>query len=221
MLPRPGDGPLEAALELWRELLPPDCGLQVCAADRASKIDSWLEASQGPRLTWVGPRHRQVMRELGIEVESVLRGESALTEELTLRHAGQVRKQAKAMEVELEQGLASLKAAVQIETPGLLGSWNRYRRAARKAAADFRRANERFDRNRKGIRGNRLHALAQGLRPHEGEQEDSIGLLGAMALFRLQPSRAVEHLNVFHDAVAQGSAIVFIQAGISASRPLS
>jgi hypothetical protein len=150
-----------------------------------------------------------------------MRGEAALTEELTLRHAGQVRKQAKSMETALEQGLRSLKSAVQTEAPGLLGSWNRYRRAARKAAAEFRRANERFDRNRKGIRGNRLHALAQGLRPHEGEQEDSLGLLCAMALFRLQPSWAVEQLSVFHDAVAQGSAIVFIRTGISASRPLS
>ena len=221
LLPRPGDGPLAAALELWRDLLPTDSGLRVEAAGSESSIDIWLEPSEGLQLTWVGPRHQQVMRELGIEVESVMRGEAALKEELTLRHAGQVRKQAKAMEVALEQGLASLKASVQSEAPGLLGSWNRYRRAARKAAAEFRRSNERFDRNRKGIRGNRLHALAQGLRPHEGEQEDSLGLLCAVALFRLQPSRAVEHLSVFHDAVEQASAIVFIRTGISASPPLS
>jgi hypothetical protein len=221
LMPRPGDRPVDAALELWQSLLPSACGLQVCVAGSEAKIDAWLDPAQGPRLTWVGPRHQQVMRELGIEVESVMRGETALTEELTLRHAGQVRSQAKAMEAELERGLASLKAAVQSEAPGLLGSWNRYRRAARKAAAEFRRSNERFDRNRKGIRGNRLHALAQGLRPHEGEQENSLGLLCAMALFRLQAARAVEHLDVFHDALKQGSAIVFIRAGISASPPLS
>lgn len=221
LLPRPGDGPMEAALELWQELLPSATGLQVCAAGSEPPVDAWLDPELGPQLTWVGPRHQQAMRELGIEVESVMRGETALTEELTVRHAGQVRKQAKTMEAQLEQGLASLKAAVNLETPGLLGSWNRYRRAARKAAAEFRRSNERFDRNRKGIRGNRLHALAQGLRPHEEEQEDSLGLLCAMALFRLQPMQAVEQLEVFHDALAHGYAVVFIRAGISASPPLS
>ena len=221
LMPRPGDRPVEAALELWRDLLPAACGLEICEAGKEASIDVWLDPAMGPKLTWVGPRHQQVMRELGIEVESVMRGETALTEELTLRHAGQARRQAKAMEAELEQGLAALKKAVQVEAPGLLGSWNRYRRAARKAAAEFRRANERFDRNRKGIRGNRLHALAQGLRPHEGDQEESLGLACAMALFRLQPSRAVEHLNMFHGAIEQGSAVVFIRTGISAPPPLS
>lgn len=221
LLPRPGDGPIEAALELWRELMPTSCGLQIEVAGSEAPIDAWLQAEAGASLTWVAPRHQRVMRELGIEVESVMQGEPALLEELSLRHAGRVRDQAKAMEVELEQGLTALKAAVRQETPGLLGSWNRYRRAARKAAAEFRRSNERFDRNRKGIRGNRLHALAQGLRPHEGEQEDSLGLLCAIALFRLQPTWAVEQLDVFHGASPQAPAIVFIRAGISASPPLS
>lgn len=220
-LPRPGDSPLEAALELWADLFPAELGLAVLAPGAEGEIDAWLQAEEGPKLTWVGPRHQQAMRELGIQVESVMAGETALTAELTLRHAGQVRKQAKAMELQLDEGLASLKAAVKTETPGLLGSWNRYRRAARKAAAEFRRANERFDRNRKGIHGNRLHALAQGLRPHEAEQEDHLGLLCAIALFRLQPTRAVEHLNVFHGLAAQGQGIVFIGAGISASQSLS
>jgi hypothetical protein len=221
LMPRPGDGPMDAALELWQQLFPSDCGLHVCASGSEGCIDGWLDPALGPRLTWVGPRHQQAMHELGIEVESVMAGEVALTAELTLRHAGLVRSHAKTMEAQLDQGLAALKSAVQSEAPGLLGSWNRYRRAAHKAAAEFRRSNERFDRNRKGIRGNRLHALAQGLRPHEGEQEESLGLLCAMALFRLQPSRAVEHLNVFHDASKQGHLVVFIRAGISASPPLS
>lgn len=217
LLPRPGDTPLEAALELWQQLLRTLPQLEVRAADDAPDACEELTHAGVPEVVWVSPRHRQAMRELGVSLEVVLAGEAALKDELAQRDTGEVRRLAKRMEAELDAGLAALREAILRESPGMLGSWNRYRRAGRKAAAEFRRGSERFERNRKGIRGSRLHALAQGLRPHDQSQQDFIGLVCATALFHLEPDRAaVEHEEVFHDPSPQGYCIVHLGAGISA-----
>ena len=217
LLPRPGDSPLEAALELWQQLLAGVPGVRVIAAAALEQEVECLDPTDGPEIVWIGPRHQQAMRELGVPVEVVLAGEAALKDELAQRQSGEVPRRAKQLESELDAGLAGLREAITEESPGLLGSWNRYRRAARKAMAEFRRARDRFERNRKGIRGNRLHALAQGLRPHDQAQEDFLGLVCAMALFRLEPEQAaVEHREVFHDPIPQRPALVFLGAGISA-----
>ena len=218
LLPRPGDTPLEAALELWQQLFAALPRFEVRAADEAPSGAEELDPNEAPEVVWVSPRHRQAMRELGVPLEVVLAGEAALKDELAQRDTGEVRRLAKNMEAEMDAGLAALREAIQRESPGMLGSWNRYRRAGRKAAAEFRRASERFERNRKGIRGNRLHALAQGLRPHDLAQQDYLGLVCAVALFHLKPERAaVEHQNVFHDPDQQAPCIVNLGAGISAS----
>ena len=218
LLPRPGDTPMEAALELWQQLFARLPQVEVRDATAAPENCEELAHADVPEVVWVSPRHRQAMRELGVSLEVVLAGEAALKDQLAQRDTGDVRRLAKRMEAELDAGLAALREAILRESPGMLGSWNRYRRAGRKAAAEFRRGSERFERNRKGIRGSRLHALAQGLRPHDRAQQDYLGLVCAAALFHLEPERAaVEHKDVFHDPVPQAQRIVNLGAGISAS----
>lgn len=218
LLPRPGDSPLEATIELWEQLFEALPNYHICAVEQAPHDGVFLDPADVPEVVWVSPRHRQAMHELGVPLEVVLAGESALKDELAQRDTGEVRRIAKRMEVQLDADLAALKEAIAQQSPGMLGSWNRYRRASRKAAAEFRRASERFERNRKGIRGSRLHALAQGLRPHDRSQQDYLGLVCAVALFHLEPARAaVEHSEVFHAPCAQAPCIVNLRAGISAS----
>ncbi|MCH2101020.1 MAG: hypothetical protein MK209_03760 [Planctomycetes bacterium] len=217
LLPRPGDTPLEASLELWRDLFAAVPHIEVLAAANLPPGAEEVCLGEVPEVVLVSSRHRQAMRELGVPIEVVLAGEAALKDELAQRDVGDVRRLSNRMGVELETNLAALHTAILRESPGMLGSWNRYRRAGRKAAAEFRRASERFERNRKGIRGSRLHALAQGLCPHGLPQQDHIGLVCAIALFHLEPAlTAVEHKTVFHGAAEQAPHIVNIGAGISA-----
>lgn len=218
LLPRPGDTPMEAAMELWQQLFAALPQMEIRPASDASANCEELAHADVPEVIWVSPRHRRAMHELGVSLEVVLAGEAALKDELAQRDTGEVRRLAKRMEAEFDAGLAALREAVLQESPGMLGSWNRYRRAGRKAAAEFRRGSERFERNRKGIRGGRLHALAQGLRPHDCSQQDYLGLACAAALFHLEPERAaVEHGKVFHGALEQDYCVVNIGTGISAS----
>jgi hypothetical protein len=222
LLPRPDESLIEAAEDWWGELLGEHVDLLRLDLQEAPSDVAWLDRDAIPELLWVGPRHQRAMQELAVPIEIVLQGEAALKDELAGRHRGQIGSLAKQLDRQLDKGLAQLKAAIEAESPGMLGSWSRFRRAARKASAEFRRASDRFERNRRGIRGNRLHALAQGLRPHDGRQEDYLGLVCAMALFRLDPRAAVvEHEKVFHDTHAQPPNLVLIGAGISASGSLS
>lgn len=225
LLPRPEESLLDAALELWSDLLPIEqLGVELSLETADASHQDWPTVEQldtAGEVLWLSARHRQTMRELGIELELLLQGEDELLQSMKERDHGTTRATAKRMHQELEAGLRELRTAIREESPGLLGSWNRYRRAAMEAASDFSKAAERFERNRKGIRGSRLHALAQAVRPGGASQEQGLSLLCAMALFRLQPSDAVEQIDMFHGPQEQHPKVVFSGIGISAPRSLS
>lgn len=218
LLPAPGAEPVDAAVTLWQQLFA-QTSLEVCAAPRNPSApdpapDAWLERDTIPDVVWISPRHHQALRELGVPLEEALRGEEALKQALAKRDPGHVGTLAGDFATRVDEDLDRLRQAIRTESPGLLGSWNRMRRTARKAVADFRRAAERFERNRQGIRGTRLHALAQALRPRGGAQQDHLGLVCAAALFRLPLTPPVKHTDVFHDSAEQAPVVVNLGAGI-------
>ncbi|TAH37157.1 MAG: hypothetical protein EYC70_09260 [Planctomycetota bacterium] len=202
LLPAPGADPVAAAADLWRALLR-DAGLHVrtlrpgeAAGEAPAAVigDAPAEWSGTERVapreaTWFAPRHLQLLRQLQLPPSAALAGETMLRAAATPAEGGAVLQQARSLAAELDRRLGALEAAVAEDDPSLLGTGARLRRQTRAAVKDFLLRAERNARNRRGIRGARLHALAQALRPLDQAQEDHIGLLCAAALFRLDLDR--------------------------------
>ncbi len=198
-------------------------GLRVVRAGdfQARPEDRALDLTTMPTVVWMGPRHFQALAELGLEAGDALAGEDALLHKVKQRDGSRTHLAGAALAADFERGLAQLRQAILSEGPGLLGSWARLRRTGKRALRDHQHAAERFHRNRRGIRGSRVHALAQAVRPGGGVQSECLGLVCAAALFRLDLDRLVEHCQLFHGAGPQDTVIVNAESGICLCQSLS
>jgi hypothetical protein len=207
---------LQAAKELWSHLL---ASSQVQHLARKSgqvqpEFDHWLDLDQLPELVWICSRQLRLLDELNLSLADALQGEDYLLDLLLERPQNQIARALAKLDQSFEVGLANLKGAVQQESPSMLGGWSRLRRSGRKALKDFDRASRRHARNHRGIRGHRIHGLAQALRPLGEAQQDHIGLISAPALFRLSLDHLVEHTKVFHERGVQAQVVVNPESGI-------
>jgi hypothetical protein len=204
LLPAAGSEPSDASRMLWESLLGPS-GLEVVGfhADQpeAAAVGEppWQECERidEREVTWFGPRHLSFLEEMRVAPAAALRGEHVLRESLSPRDASGVVRDAAALEQKWNEDLGRIEKQVEEEDPRLVGAWMRLRREVRRSARDFRRRVERNTRNRSGIRGSRLHRLAQGLRPLDGPQEDRIGLVTAAASFGLDLDGLAAHIEAF------------------------
>ena len=216
LLPRPGASATEAAEELWTRLLGP-CGLVVRRAGDAEEAQGERGAAppDRPEVTWFGPRHLQLLRSVRAAPSAALEGEDALRRAFTPQEARALLAALQDFDRTQGRGLAALEEAVQDEEPQLLGAWTRLRRESGRALREFRRRVERSQRNRSGIRGARLHALAQGLRPHDEAQERHLGLVVAAAAFRLDWRDLGRYLPAFEHARADAPLFIATEGGDS------
>ncbi|HEX9794722.1 MAG TPA: hypothetical protein VGC54_12135, partial [Planctomycetota bacterium] len=170
----------------------------------------WPESESVPavEITWAGPRHLQALHELGIATATALQGEEAIRAAAVPREGGLMLARADRLLEDNTAALSELEKAIEAEGAPLMGAWMRLRRDLRKAVGDFRRRADRSQRNRGGIRGARLHALAQGLRPLGEPQEERLGLLTAAALFRLDLDALAAHLPAVGSARRGGPAVL-------------
>ena len=197
LLPAPGADPLAAADDLWRGLLGA-AGVRV-RTRRSGEPPAVDTLGAAPAATWFGARHLQLLRQLQLPPAAALAGEEALRAAAGARQGGALLEETRAMSTALERHLRTLEDLVAAEDAGLLGTWSRLRRQTKRALAEFRARAERNARNRSGIRGARLHALAQALRPLDRPQEEHLGLLAAAALFGLDLDRLPEAAAAFLD----------------------
>lgn len=218
LLPRPGEPALEAAVRLWHELLG-GAGLAlrpVAAGDSPGPApDAVLappdEAVPWPEperlapveITWLAPRHEEALRALGVTPEEALRGEKALRRALVPRRGDRLQEALAALKEDVDRHLKVLEAAAEEEDPALLGAWTRLRRELRRSLQGFQERADRHARSRRGIRGARIHALAQALRPGDRPQEEGLSLLMAAAAFGLPldgttPLPPLPHLQAPH-----------------------
>lgn len=217
MLPAAGADPLEAEVELWRRLLGP-AGLAV-RGRRASAAGPEDPADElaGPEITWYGPRHLEALRRFGLAPAAALAGEDALRRALAPPPPEQLGAGLERLRAELGSCLGELEGAVRTEEPRLYGAWCRLRRETLRGLAGFTRRVERGLRNRDGIRGARLRALAQGLRPYDGPQQDGLGLMAAAALFELDLTSLERTLPALAGAHDQGVLLVEAASGVRIS----
>lgn len=226
LLPPPDTDPLHAAAALWRDLMGP-AGLEVATGTPASTAppaailaapaeipEEWrgAEVLEPREVTWLGPRHLQLLRQLGLSPQAALAGEDALRRAATPGAGGRVLEEARLLAASVQQRLRGLELAIE-EEPDLRGNAHRLRRQVRRATDDFLRSAERVARNRAGIRGARLHALAQALRPHGEPQEERLGLAAAAALFGLDLDRLAEHAATFARAPAGTPLLLEAESG--------
>jgi hypothetical protein len=213
LLPPAGADPLEAEVALWRTLLG-EAGLEVCGA-RAGEDAPPADGELGvvPEATWFGPRHLQTLRQFGVAPRLALEGERALKKAFTPPPPVKLAEQLVGLREETEARLAGLEEAIRAEEPRLFGAWCRLRRDLNRGVAGFTKTVERGLRNRDGIRGARLRALAQGLRPYDGPQQDGLGLLTAAALFQLDLERLSEAVDAWADPPDQGIVLVEAASG--------
>jgi hypothetical protein len=191
LLPMPGVSLMDHALALWPTLFP---GLRVRAADSrggaeergadgAGAVDTAPDATGW---TWFGEVHRRTMRELGIDAELAAQGEAALVAAIGIPLEGSLGESVGRFRETVESECAGLRPLAEAVDPQLLGAWRRMRREIRSALLAFARSADRSGRNRAGLRGARLHQLAQGLRPLDLPQEEGLSLLAAASLFQLE-----------------------------------
>ncbi|RMH04992.1 MAG: hypothetical protein D6702_01410 [Planctomycetota bacterium] len=208
LLPAPGAEPLAAEAELWRELLGP-AGLWV--ETRPAGAAGPPPAGEPPPLpeaTWFGPRHLEALARFGVEPAAALAGEESLRAALTPPPPVRLAAALDELDRASDRILAELEQAVQEEEPALFGAWCRLRREVRRSTKAFHRRVDRSLRNRDGIRGSRLRALAQGLRPLDGPQQDGLGLVAAAALFGLDLDRLEEAIPSWQAALDQDRILV-------------
>ena len=190
LLPPAGVGPLEHALALWPRLFP---GLRVAAADPAAAAESASAATAAPAptavdptgWTWFGAVHRKAIAELAVSPELAASGEDALAAAIGIPLEGDLGSAVEALRETLDNQARQLRPLAEEVDPHLLGAWRRMRRELRSSVQDFARSADRSGRNRSGLRGARIHQLAQGLRPLDLPQEEGLSLLAAAALFQL------------------------------------
>ncbi len=203
LLPAPGVSPLEASRALWSELLGP-AGLMVEVGRPAGPTGSGISCQEtgrshpASRVTWVGVWQRKAREELRRTSEREEEGEGL---------AGEWED----FEVQCEEGLARLGRRVKEEEPRAFGAWHRLRREIRRANGGFRRRFERNRRNRSAIRGARLQALHQALRPLGDHQEEHLGLLAAAAFLQLDLDRLEEAVTLLEEAPDQEELLVSTQ----------
>lgn len=208
-LPLPQESLLEASVRLFREFTQP-LGLVVSAREAGSTSPAPEEHAwtPGPEITWLSARHLLALRRLGLQPRDGLAGEANLRRAATPQDGNPVLDSLGQLESVVASQVQQLQAAVEDQEPRLQGSWLRLRRDARRATTRFRRAAARSLRNRDGIRGSQLHALAQGLRPADGPQQDGLSLAFASSAFGLDPTRGEEALNALAASNTQGPALV-------------
>lgn len=195
LLPMPGVTPMEHALELWPCLFP---GLRVAAADTPGGAEGRAAGSPEPAdeapattgWTWFGEVHRRAMRELGIDAKLAAGGEAALVAAIGIPLEGSLGEGVERFRETLDGECARLRPLAEAVDPQLLGAWRRMRRDLRNALQAFARSADRNGRNRAGLRGARIHQLAQGLRPLDLPQEEGLSLLAAASLFQLDIANA-------------------------------
>jgi len=219
-LPRPEESLEIAAVELWQEVVA-DSGIEVVTSEQVQTPVEWLDCAQRPELLWVAPRHERALSDLGVDLSDALLGKQALESRLAARKHSEIPQFIEQLHTQLDEDLKRLKVLIMDEFPGMLGAWNRYRRAARRSIKQLERSTDRATRNRKGIHGSRLNGLAHALRPMDQSQEVGLGLLCAIASFRLDLTHCVKHSKAFHGIAEQSIAIVNIGTGNSSTCSLS
>ncbi len=219
LLPAAGLEPLEAELKLWRELLG-GAGLEVVgrsaaeagAAGAAERADD-PEALEYPEITWYGVRHLQALQQFGADPAIALEGETRLKKALTPPAPVKLAAELERLQEQTAARVEALEGAVREEEPRLYGSWCRLRRDSQRAVQGFVRQVERSLRNRDGIRGSRLRALCQGLRPYDGPQQEGLGLMTAAASFQLELDRLDAAIPSLESAGFQASLLVESSSG--------
>lgn len=188
-LPRAGASRVEAALELWSILWP---GLHVRVLQPGEAAP---RASAEPKLVWVGAHQRKALAELGVSAEQMVGGHEGAAARYRPQLQGELADATERLRGALDGPLGELRAlAVEVD-PTLLGAWSRMERAMRRGVEDFRTAAERCLDNHSSIRRTRWHAVAQALRPADGDQETGLSLLTAVAQFGLQTRRWAEYVE--------------------------
>ena len=211
MLPKVGQTQYQAATEWWQERL------GVCIG----KAKEWLDPEKMPQVVWISNRLQRSVTELGIDLADALQGEADLVARSAQPAARQIPNITCEMGAEFKIALAKLRAQIEQEAPSLYGHFTRLKRAGNRAIMDFQKSTDRYYRNHKGIRENRLRLLAQALRPNGKAQQDGISLIYAMALFHLSPQRFVKHNVLFHGTGPQDVIIVNSETGIRSPISLS
>lgn len=184
-LPAPKTELLEAAVQLWRALLPE---LQVRAIARGeADTEEVPAAEENVRIVWIGPHQRRALDELGLRPEELAREDDDASERYRPALGGELAETTESLRVALGEPLARLREICLEVDPGLIGAWSRMERLMRRGLDDFAGSAERCLDNHSGIRRTRWHNTAQALRPAGEPQELGLGVLAAVAQFRLLP----------------------------------
>ena len=208
LLPRPQENLIQAAIRLFQERFGP-LGLSVLSQADCSQADEVVEIFDGgPEITWLSGRHLLALEQLGLEPQVGILGEAHLRMAATPQEGNPSLDILGALESSLADHTQALQRGVAEQEPRLQGAWLRLRRESRRASAKFRRAAARTLRNRDGIRGKQLHALAQSLRPRDGQQQDGLSLLFAAGAFGLDLERTKDALKALAAIDPQASALV-------------
>lgn len=202
LLPQPLMTPLEAAAFFWQNHFP---NLQVECIKRGQPSPPKTE--EASHITWASARHLQAIKELGLSEELVLQGESACQETLVPIPAGALGEQTEALRESTESTLAAMKDLAEQVDPSLVGAWVRLRRNMRESMDEFADRADKCGRNRGGIRRTRLHALAQGWRPHDQPQELGLTLLSAVCSFQLDLSNIDAYRTTLGGCVGRESVL--------------
>jgi len=200
VLPQTLQTPLEAASALWSTLFP---RLQIETIARGAPSPQGGREMPLPAsgITWFTARHRLAMKELGLSAAMVLQGEGTCKKSLSAIPTGKLGKQIKQFLTDNEQHLSLLKPLAAEVDPKLIGSWARLRRDWRAAILEFSERADRSGDNRVGIRNARLHALAQGICPHDAVQEQGLSFLTAIASFQLGYPDFSPHITTLSSCV--------------------
>lgn len=180
LLPDPLKTPMEAARDLWAQVFP---DLEVECIPRGASGPEATPKSTG--ITWASARHMQAIQELGLTEALVLQGEAACQAALVPIPAGELGASTESLREHTERILSEMKNVAEQVDPSLVGAWVRLRRNMRESLDEFADRADKCGRNRGGIRRTRLHALAQGWRPHDRAQEDGLSLMSAVCSFQL------------------------------------
>ncbi len=205
LLPAPGLGLREAAVLLWQDLLGP-AGLEVHAG--APPEGSPPRPASRREITWLGPRHQVALREMKLDPALALEGEPALRKAAAESAGTGILTRGRDLRGASLQAAAELEQLAEKEDPRLFGAAARLRRDLGSSWTAFLRRVERQARNRRGIRGARLHRLAQALRPLGEPQEKRLSLVVAAALWELDLDRLKEQVALLAKDSGRGARLL-------------
>ncbi|MFQ5748852.1 MAG: hypothetical protein ACE5H3_05260 [Planctomycetota bacterium] len=205
LLPSPGLGLREAAAFLWRDLLG-SAGLEGVA--RAPGEVSPEPAALRREITWLGPRQENALRELGLSPALALEGEAALRKAAAEGAGREILARGRELRSAALLAGAELERLAEKEDPRLFGAAARLRRDLGSTWGTFLRRIERQARNRRGIRGARLHRLAQALRPLGEPQGKRLSLPVAAALWELDLDRLEEQAAFLAEDPGEGGLLL-------------